>query len=255
MTHEPTLVVLPSLGTTVGSWDFVIDALSARRPRLRVQRVELPGHGSGERAGDEFTIETLAADLVEHIMRLGVSEVIVAGVSMGGAIALEVARSEPPWLRGFVMLNSAARFGNDAVWAGLEQQVALHGTASLVEPSRLGWFATGFAASATEIVERLLGAQAAIDDDSYIRCCRALAAYDARSTVDTIAVPGLLIGASEDGATPPSALRELAETLPRADYIEVPDAGHLAIVEQPDLIAGHLDRFLHSVTNRPREPR
>src|SRR5215207_6526608 len=84
------LVLLPSLGTTTALWNGVVAELRRTAPALRVLRVDLPGHGASP-AAESFTIGDLAEATLRLVDEVGGGRFHVAGVSLGGTIALELA--------------------------------------------------------------------------------------------------------------------------------------------------------------------
>ncbi len=81
--------------------------------------------------------------------------------------------------------------GDAASWTERAAQARSQSTSSLIVGSAQRWFAPESMARRPELSGRLLHALQDADDDSYARCCEALAAYDVRSTLGEIAVPVL----------------------------------------------------------------
>lgn len=226
-----SLVLLPSLGTTARVWD---DALARIGPsRADVLRFDLPGHGSAV-VRDDFDIEDLADEVAAYIATETApgAPVIVAGVSMGGAIAVEVARRHPRVVDGFAAFSAALRFGTPAGWNELIGRVRAAGTPGFDREGTLaGWFTPAYSGGAGEarsaqILDELVG----IDPDGYIECCRALARYDATTGVPSLSAPGAAIAGTADRAVPPVTTRAIAASGGHITYRELRGA-HLAIVE------------------------
>jgi 3-oxoadipate enol-lactonase/4-carboxymuconolactone decarboxylase len=240
------LILVPSLGTTARIFDDLRHDVARRRPTLAVVRVDLPGHGIAPPAA-EVSIEALAGEIADVIDRMAARSVRVAGVSLGGAVAFEVARRGPRTLHGFGMFNSGLRFGTPHEWDRLIAAVEAGGPAALRAESAAGWFSEAVAGS--EAGARILDDLAGIDPGTYVACCRALAGYRGHAGVHDIRVPALLVGTTDDRATPASGLRGLSRVLPAADYYELPDGGHLSLVEHGvavGLVVAHwLQRSLH----------
>ena len=63
--------------------------------------------------------------------------------------------------------------------------------------------------------------------------------------------PVLVIGFADDVVTPAHLSREVADAIPGARYLEIPDAGHLGFIEQPDAVNKAALEFLAEVDNKP----
>ncbi|GAA1056901.1 3-oxoadipate enol-lactonase [Agromyces luteolus] len=225
---EHVIVLLPSLGTTVRIFDELVDGLTGRWRDLAVLRADLPGHGIAPRAY-EVSIPSLGAEVSAVVRMLRARHVTVAGVSMGGAIALEAATHRPPDLDSFVMINSGTSFGTPDGWRTLIANVTEAGVAATALGAKAGWFSPDFAESAR--AQALLEDLSRIDSSSYVACCRALADYHGPADLGQLDVPALLIATSDDTATPPTGLRALARRLRHARFVELPSGGHLSLVE------------------------
>jgi 3-oxoadipate enol-lactonase/4-carboxymuconolactone decarboxylase len=241
-----TLVLLSSLGTTTRIWNGVRDALATIAPDVATVAVDLPGHGDGKDATGPLSIGILADEAIAEVESRGATSVVVAGVSMGGAIALDIAVKRPAWLAGFAMFNSVPTFGGAGAWDALIAQVRTEGTSGLRGASRDGWFAAGFADTHAELVDELLNDLDAVDDDSYVRCCEALASYDATPFLSTIDTPALIVAGSDDRGPTPLEMRALADRFARARFAELPSAAHLLVVEQPEMVAHLLFDLIRS---------
>jgi 3-oxoadipate enol-lactonase len=245
------LVLLCSLGTSTRIWDGVRAALSEMEGDLDVLAIDLPGHGEGPVASATFTIADLARDVVNAVeRRRPTGSVVVAGVSMGGAVALEVADRRPAWLSAIAMFNSAASFGGPGALDGLMSQVRVGGTDALREPSAAGWFTAEFAESNAGLVESFLDDLSAVDDGSYLACCGALAQYDASSRLSGVNSPALIVAGDHDRGPTPQSMQELARALPNARYAELAPAAHLAVVEQPRAAAALISELVRSVSSK-----
>jgi len=244
---NPLLVLLPSLGTTTALWDGVVARLRAdpRTAGLRILRIDLPGHGVSPAASDAFTIGELADAVVAVVDEAGGGVFHVAGVSLGGAIALELAVAHPDRVRSLVTSCSGARIGTPDGWHERAASVRASGTASLVTGSAARWFAPGFleregggpgAASLATLVD--------VDDESYARCAESLAEFDRNADLGGLRVPTLAISGEHDAVTTPSSMEDLADAVPGGRHVALDGASHLAVLEEPaaaaELIAQHV---------------
>jgi pimeloyl-ACP methyl ester carboxylesterase len=67
---------------------------------------------------------------------------------------------------------------------------------------------------------------------------------DSVPLLEEIRVPTLVLGGSEDEISPAAGMRAMAQRIRGAKYVEVPEAGHLAPLERPELVNGALEEFL-----------
>ncbi|MET0842673.1 MAG: alpha/beta fold hydrolase [Mycetocola sp.] len=240
------LVVLPSLGTTTSVWDGVLASLRAdpMLAGLRILSIDLPGHGVSPASGDAFTIDEMATAVLDVVDELGDRQFHIAGISLGGAIALDIAVRSPDRVLSLAMLCSGSRIGSSDGWQQRAAAVRASGTASLVTGSASRWFAPGYLDSDTGAGARALADIIDVDDESYARCAEALGDFDRTAEARSLPVPALLVSAEFDEVTTPDSMRELARTLPDAHAVEIAGASHLAALERPEEIAsalaGHL---------------
>jgi 3-oxoadipate enol-lactonase len=225
---KPVLVLPSSLGTTSGLWD-------ANIPHWSDAFQPLPYTQSGRRS-----VEQLGRDLLELLDEHGLDRVSICGLSLGGATAMWVAANAPERVDRLVLACTSARFGDPGQWLERAALVREDGLEPIADSIVARWFTP---AEDPEVVARFREMLVETPSEDYARCCEALAAWDFRDRLGEIRAPTLVIAATEDPATPP----EHAEAIARgvgASKVVLPDAAHLANVEQPrafsTLVAQHL---------------
>ncbi|PZF85615.1 alpha/beta fold hydrolase [Jiangella anatolica] len=235
---RPLLVVGPSLGTSVAAlWDRCARLLA---DRFDVIGWDLPGHGSSRPAAGPFTVAELAdAVRAAAVERAAGRPVAYAGVSLGGAVAFELAtRPEPFGL--LVAVASAPRIGEPASWHERAALVRRAGTPVMVESSARRWFAPDFTERDPSTAGALLTSLAQADRWSYAWACEALAAFDRSGSDGAGAVPLHVVAGEHDPVVPPAA----AERIPATAVRVLPGCGHLPPAEVPDAMAGLLAGLL-----------
>ncbi|MDT3395742.1 3-oxoadipate enol-lactonase [Streptomyces sp. B1866] len=244
----PVLFLGPSLGTTTAVWDTVAPELSATH---RVVRWDLPGHGRSPASliGPGATVGDLARLVLDLADSLGAERFSYAGVSLGGAVGLHLAAYHPGRVERLAVLCSSARFGDSEGWRERAAAVRREGLEALAATADARWFTPGF--TAPELVEGHLRA----DPEAYAACCDAIAVFDLRDRLASIAAPTLLVAGREDRATPPAHLREIADAVPGAALTELPGAGHLAPAEQPEAVVAALRAHFTGCAARGMEVR
>jgi 3-oxoadipate enol-lactonase len=230
-----------ALGTDIHLWDWALPTLAAK---YSVVRFDLPGHGDSPVPEHPFTLEEMADAVVAAADELGVESFDFAGVSVSGAIALELAIKYPSRIKHSVVICSAAYMGGPEGWADRIELVKTSGTAAVVPQLPSRWFSEDFIAKDTGAVHKVLGMVAATDDSAYLKTCEALALFDVRPALAEILVPILVISGEKDPGAPPSAGALIAQSVPGAQQIVIPGASHLAVVESALELAKNITAFL-----------
>jgi 3-oxoadipate enol-lactonase len=237
----PVLVLGPSLGTDLGLFDTQARDLA---DRYRVIRYDLRGHGGSPVVAGPYTVADLADDVRYLLDELGVGRFAYAGVSLGGAIGLQLAVTLPHRVSRLAVMASAARFPDPPSWKARAERVRAEGTEFLV-PSRIGaWVTPGFAESHPTETERLLGMLRSTPREGYAACCETIESFDVRDRLSEITAPALVIAGADDPATPLDTVRLIADGIPDARFVVVPRASHLLNAEQPEVVSAEIRAFL-----------
>ncbi len=198
--------------------------------------LDLPGHGQSPGRGCR-TIAEYSHWLVRFIQSLHVSGVVVAGHSMGGAVALETAIGYPDELECLVLVGSGARLRvSSEIFLGLE---------------------TDFKAAAAQLVrwcygpkssDKLLkwGLEQLLQEQPEVMLgdFRGCDAFDRLGQIGNIKQPALVVCGSEDIMTPPKYSKYLADHLQQATLSIIEGAGHMVMVERPGKVNTAIVKFL-----------
>lgn len=237
----PPLVFINSLGTDLRMWDDVLPLLEGDLPIIRYDK---RGHGLSDAPAGPYTIRQHTGDLEALLEQLQVREAIVAGISVGGMIALDYAARNPDALRALVLCDTAAKIGTAEGWNQRIRSVREHGLEQMAEVILARWFAPSFAQRRPADYRGYCNMLARSSGDGYIATCEALRDADLRESVSAVQAKALVLCGAEDPSTPPAAVRELAERLPDAQFDVIPGAAHLPCVEQPEATAARINSFL-----------
>lgn len=225
-----TIVFLGSLGSTRAMWDPQVTELLATG--FRVVTLDLRGHGESPTSPGSCSVADLADDVVHTLDTLGLASVHLVGLSLGGAVAQQIALTAPERVATLTLMCTSARFGKPAAWADRSAAVRSSGTTAIADAVVARWFTTGLAESDRQLVEIALAMVTDTDDQGYAACCDALAEWDSRADLPKISVPTLVIAGAQDPSTPPSELQFIADNIPGA-RLEILDPGaHLVNLEQ-----------------------
>lgn len=240
---DRVVILGPALGTTTGLWDLALPTLSSD---YLVVRFDLPGHGHSPVAESDFTLTELADGVIAVADSLGIESFDYAGVSVSGAIALELAHNHADRVKHSAVVCSGPYLGGPEAWSERIDQVRTQGTASLVPSLPARWFADDFLTQDPASVEKLLTMVASTSDEGYAQVCHALGTFDSRDYLAKISVPVLVISGELDPGSTPAAGAIIAQNVPGARQIIVGHASHQAVVEKPLEVAKDLVAFFAS---------
>lgn len=239
---RPVMVVGPSLGTSVVElWSASVSWLAED---FQVFGWDLPGHGQHRPTQPSaITISSLAADVRGAVERVVPGPFHYAGVSVGGAVGLQLALDAPSLVVSASLVCTGARIGTPGGWLERADLVRAHGTRAVVAGSRDRWFAPSTSLTGPDRVERLLASLLDVDEEGYAAVCEALAGFDLRDRLAEVAPPVLAVAGEHDVATPPDTLAEVARGVRSGRLVVMPDVAHLAPFEAPrrlaDLVRQH----------------
>lgn len=248
--RKPLLVLGPSLGTSVTAlWSACVVDLA---DRFHLVGWDLPGHGASPAVtGSSLDFTDLSAavlalvDAVQEERGERPGPFRYAGDSAGGGVGLQLLVDAPDRVAAAVIISSSAAFGVMAGWTDRAAAVRASGTPSLVQLSLERWFPDGFVEHEPERVSALLHSLRETDDESYAQICEALSRFDVRDRLGTVSVPVLAVAGSEDVATPPALLEEIAQRIPGTRLVVLDGVAHLPPAEAPSvvvkLLAQHLE--------------
>jgi len=235
-----TPVVLLLHGWTASSDLQFVAAYEALARRATFVGIDHRGHGRGLRSPDPFSLEGAADDAAAVLRELGLRRVIVVGYSMGGPIALHLARRHPGLLAGLVMEATALE------WRATRRERALW----RILPVGASWLRTkGYRRILNRTMPKLFGVDHRLqpyvpwlvsemsrnDAFAMVDAGRALARYDATDWAPTLGLPAASLITTKDRLVRPSKQRTLAVAL-GAHVRELP-ADHLAALTDADEFA------------------
>ncbi|HZB97612.1 MAG TPA: alpha/beta fold hydrolase [Candidatus Sulfotelmatobacter sp.] len=251
----PPVVFFHAFPLDASQWDHQVAALS---DRFRCLRPDFWGCGDspppppdGSALGDfvEATLQALDEREVDSF--------VAVGLSLGGYLIMEFLRQAPERVRGAVLADTRSTADaegprNDRL--EMADRVLREGVDGIVEPT----------------VERLLAAQsraqAHVSDPvrGRVRRCRpegvaaaqrAMAARpDSGQLLGSLTIPVLVVGGSQDRASPPDVMASMATSIPGSRHEVIDGVGHLSNLEDPPAFTAILERFLLEVTDERTAP-
>ncbi|HYT37869.1 MAG TPA: alpha/beta fold hydrolase [Acidimicrobiia bacterium] len=247
-TGEQAVVFVHGFPFQASMWEPQIPvALEAGR---RAVAPDLPGFGGSDVPADRsaYSIDGYA-DLVSALVdRLGLGRVVLVGLSMGGYIALAVARRHPEILAALVLADTRADPDTpEGRQARSDQQARLDEGAD-VTPLVDGLLTRVLAEASprhAEVAARLGDMMRSTARDGWAGALEAMKQRsDQTDLLPRISVPVLVVVGESDVLAPPDVAQAMAKAIPGARLEVVPDAGHVSNLENPDVFNRALADFL-----------
>lgn len=235
-----------------GSADSWVPQLARLGSDCRAIALDLPGYGGSSLRPTIDTPRRMAAflaDVMPDALQID-GPAHVVGLSLGGMIAMELAAARPDLVASLVLLDTSPKFGLDGT------STAEGFVASVTGPLAAGLPLDEMCAA---VMRDLVGpsCQPAAFDEALAAMRRATAAglvqaarlignHDATATLGQIGAPTLVMTGQDDLAIPSSSGRLVATGISDAIFEEIPRAGHLSNLENPDFVNDRIFRFIHA---------
>jgi 3-oxoadipate enol-lactonase len=242
---DHTLVLVHEMGGSLESWDDVAPRFA---PSRRVLRYDTRGAGMSQKARGRLGLDTMAEDIAALLDHIGIAgRVALAGIAVGGAIALHFAARYPERTSAVAVGSPATGIAPDRRAAALERLVKIEaaGMAFAVDDAMLKGYAPELRADIKRF-ERYRARWLGNDPASYTTVWRMLAEADMQDELTRLRCPVLVIGGSLDRSRPPKLAQDVANAIPGASYVEL-NTGHYMSVQTPDLIFDCIDAFFRTV--------
>ena len=229
----PPLVLLNSVGTDMGMWDRAMPYLL---DHFLVLRIDTRGHGASDAPSNDYDLTLLANDIMCVMDAAGISKATIAGVSLGGMIAMQMALIAPDRISGLALICTTATSYRD-MWADRIVKVRAEGTASIAETVMGRFLDASFAADNPHYADTLRRGLINMDPAGYAGCGAAIRDMALMDELSNIDAPTLVVVGTRDASTPLEGNGSLIlAAIPGARLAEVPGA-HISPIEAPEEVA------------------
>lgn len=212
---------------------------------------DIRGFGKSVIGDAQFSMKTYVDDLFQIIKTLRLRKPILCGLSMGGYIALRAAQIEPEKFSALILADTKSEADGNAAKLNRSESI------STINEKGLSKFIKElmpnlFSETTKKKNKKLISGW--IDHSSYMNPKAVKSAQlammsrlDTTEFLEEIEIPVLLIAGKEDKLTPPEVMKKMKQKIKNSVYKEIPDAGHLSPLENPEAVNSAIKEFIDSL--------
>lgn len=238
--QKPSIVLLNSIGTDMSLWDLAVPELLGD---LHVIRMDARGHGQSDAPAQDYTLADLADDVIAVMDGAKVDKAIVAGVSLGGMTAMELALRHPSRVNALILICTSAAMDR-AAWSDRVTKVRAEGMTAIADLAIGRFFSKEFSAAHPDVVSRVRASLIAMSAAGYAGAGAAIRDMNLLDRLSALQLPTLLVVGENDLSTPYIGHGEVLESSLRAPTLVTLPCGHLAPLEVPHELVDAIINFL-----------
>lgn len=239
------VVLIHGAGGTHLYWPPQIRRLAG----CRIFALDLPGHGKS--AGDRGcqSIPEYAQNILDWMESLGLHRAVFVGHSMGSGIALSMGLDHPERVLGLGLLSTGAQLQVNPL---LLEEASNPATCSQAVDLVVKWsFGPQVPENLLNLASRsMLGTRQSVFYGDLLACD----AFDVRERLAEIRSPTLVVCGDQDKMTPARLNQHVASQIPGARLELVGNAGHMVMLERPEVVASLLADFISPIQYQYGEP-
>jgi len=214
---------------------------------------DLRGFGGSTVTPGTVTMEQMADDLAAMLDAMSITEPIVfCGLSMGGYVAWQFVQRHRKRLQGLILCDTRAAADSPEAAEGRRKtadQVVRLGAQSIAEAMQPKLFGETTMKERPEVVKAVREMILSTNVEGIAAAQRGMAQRpDVSGQLEEIDVPTLVICGEEDRISPVKEMAEIAEKIPIARFVVVPDSGHMTPMEVPEVVNEAIRNFLKDLT-------
>jgi 3-oxoadipate enol-lactonase/4-carboxymuconolactone decarboxylase len=233
------LVLLNSIGTDLRLWDEAVPYLAD----YDVLRIDTRGHGQSDDPAGDYDLEMLAGDVIAVMDDVGLGRAAIAGVSLGGMIAMQCALDHGARVSALILVCTSAQM-DSAAWSTRVETVRREGTDAIASAAMERFLSPEFRAARPEIAGRIEQDLRAMSDHGYAGAGAAIRDMALIDRLPAIVAPTLVVAGEADVSTPYHGHGDrIVAAIQNARSVILPCA-HLAPLDVPELLAGAIAEFL-----------
>jgi pimeloyl-ACP methyl ester carboxylesterase len=239
---EP-LVLIMGLASTIDMWHRTRPLLAKH---YRTLLIENRGVGRSDVPPPPYTIATMASDVAAVMDAAEMDRARIFGISMGGMIAQEFTLNYPNRVRSLVL--GCTNFGGSEVKPASQNVLAILKARGFMTPVEAAWAMAPHTYDKTTPRHRVeedlkIRLQWFPTSAGYFGQLGAILAWESRQRLAQIEAPTLVIHGETDELVPPENGRMIAELIPNAKLLMLPDTSHIFFTDQPEISHSEILNF------------
>jgi 3-oxoadipate enol-lactonase len=243
----PALLLIHGLGSRSSDWAPQIKAFAASHT---VIAPDLRGHGQSPGVRGRFSLPGFAEDVAAVLTDAGFADADIVGLSLGGAVAFQLAVSQPQRVRSLTIVNSSPSFVAKT-WREhlmvLQRLVVIR----LMGMRRMGQvLAPRLFPEHPALQAEFVAQYAQNNKQDYLATLKALVGWSVAGQLHHISCPTLVVSADQD-YTPVAAKQAYVDQIPHARLAVIADAHHAVTAERPEAFNAVLSEFLAQLPAAP----
>ena len=231
-------------------WNEQLEALSTRH---RVIAPDLRGFGESEAAPGTTTMNVMAQDVALLLNHLGIARATIAGLSMGGYVALALYKQLPSRVSALVLADTRAQADTEEGKQTRAQQAEKainEGMAGIADAMLPKLLTPETVSKHPEVVKRVRDMMLKTKPEGAAAALRGMAERDDQTELlAKIAVPALILVGAEDAITPVADSEKMHGAIPGSRLVVIENAGHVSNIERAEQFNDALLSFLKESFN------
>lgn len=243
--HGAPVLLIHGLGSSTRDWEYQIPELAAH---YRVIALDVRGHGRSDKPRERYRIADFADDVVALLDHLGLEQVHLVGISMGGMIGFQVGVDHPQRLKSLTIVNSGPEVKPKTPRDYLEiaKRWTLSRLLSLDAIAKALGKLLFPKPEQAELRRKIEERWPQNDKRAYLASLDAIIGWGVRERLSRITCPTLVISADRD-YTPVAQKQAYVNELPNARLLVIDDSRHATPLDQPQRFNSSLLAFLSDV--------
>ncbi|MCF7852817.1 MAG: alpha/beta hydrolase [Simkaniaceae bacterium] len=245
------LLIIPGIASDVRLLQFFIDGL---KHRFEILILDIKGSGLSSAPDGDYTIDQMANEIAKVLHYLNWSQMHLFGFSLGGAIAQKLLAEHPDLFLKAILATTAIQFQKPFHIAldVINELYAVRAAREVIVKQYICLGVSHFYLCKPDRYETILNS---LSNHSHFQSpmgfqgqLKAIQKFNSKKWVETIKTPTLILAAENDILTPPEQSYDLHEAIKGSHIIDIPESGHLLVLEKPHIVQDYMIEFFLSDT-------